>query len=98
LKEEYDHLVAYAENHHIHMPPSVTRKNMAQDDAGKGKVSVQSITYEEKFEMVREYLLEMIKIEDYDNSGVLDDNDLWLILNDMELGYTEEEMAAFSAW
>ena len=98
LKEEYDHLVAYAENHHIHMPPSVTRKNMAQDDSGKGKVSVQSITYEEKFEMVREYLLEMIKIEDYDNSGVLDDNDLWLILNDMELGYTEEEMTAFSAW
>jgi hypothetical protein len=48
--------------------------------------------------MVREYLLEMIKIEDYDNSGVLDDNDLWLILNDMELGYTEEEMTAFSAW
>lgn len=101
LKSQYDHLVTYAESHHIHMPPSITRKSVAESDTTTGatkETAKATVSYEENFAMVREYLLEMIKIEDYDNSGVLDDNDLWLILTDMELGYTEEEMTAFSGW
>lgn len=102
LKAQYTHLVEYGESHHIHMPPSITRKESAGGDAsgggGGGGGKDNAATYEEKYEMVRVYLLEMIKIEDYDNSGVLDDNDLWLILTDMNLGYTEEEMAAFAGW
>jgi hypothetical protein len=27
-----------------------------------------------------------------------DKNDLWLILTDMQLGYTEEELNAFASW
>lgn len=106
LKEQYEHLVAYGESHHIHMPPSITRKesgasnsgSTSQPSGGGAGNTPAALTYDEKFNMVREYLLEMIKIEDYDNSGVLDDNDLWLILTDMNLGYTEEEMSAFASW
>ena len=71
LKAEYEFLVTYGENHHIHMPPSVTRKTAAATDAASGGNKHQgggakehAATYEEKFSMVREYLLEMIKMED----------------------------------
>ena len=99
LKAQYDHLVSYAESHHIHLAPSITRRNAGETTSTKGTgKSNAGLSYDEKFNMIQEYLLEMIKIEDFDNSGVLDANDLWLILNDMELGYTEEEMAAFADW
>lgn len=94
LKKQRDCLLAYAESHHINLPPSITRRKAHE----AGVEPTASDSYEENYKLVRDYLLEMIKIEDFDNSGMLDENDLWLILTDMELGYTEEEMAAFASW
>lgn len=78
LTDQSNKLASYADSHHIHLPPSVVRRR-AQDAVIDGtsckekKALKRGLTmgYEEKYQLVREFLREKFAHEDFDNSGYI---------------------------
>ena len=58
----------------------------------------RELGYEEKFKLICDYLLERFKQDDLDDSGTLDSAEFWTTLRHLNVGYTDEELAAIEKW
>lgn len=58
----------------------------------------KDISYNEKFKLVSEYLLRIMKQHDYDDTGALQSEEFWITLQEINIGYTPEEIEAIKSW
>lgn len=93
LKEQNEILDNYV--HHVDNPdaehapkPIVHEKTFKKDET----------EYAKNFEIMKEYLKERFLIEDEDDSGYLDFNEFRHVMENMEVGFTPEEIKAIMEW
>lgn len=54
--------------------------------------------YERKYKLVAEFLVEEFLRADVDKSGALDSSEFWPLMRSLDVGYTDDEIAAIESW
>lgn len=94
LEKEYESLQQYLTNHVLKL--SSMNRNGILSDSTKEQRNGES--YQKKFKLVKEFLLKRFEEEDEDHTGTLDPQEFWTLLNNLHLGYTDEDINNLKQW
>jgi len=96
LKEQNENLRAYSISHHIHLPED--EKKSGQPISYATALDKADATYVKNFNIMKEYLKERFTIEDEDDSGYLDLSEFSHVMENMNVGFTSDEINNIFKW
>ena len=95
LKEQHKILMDYSIAHHIHKEDDIKG---GQPISYSDELDRKSQQYQGDFNLMKGYLKERFTIEDEDDSGYLDKVEFKHVLDNMDIGFTEDEVKDIFAW